>query len=84
MLGSILIGELSAHLTQQSHSTWGNTVTLGNESSNRVTTHKFIGAEILGRLSCETTAAKRLAGFFRLGAVRGKNFRLPWNDKVSL
>lgn len=32
------IGEHSAHLTQQLHSDLGNTFTLGNESSNRVTT----------------------------------------------
>ncbi len=36
------IGELTAHLTQHSHSDVGNTFTLGNESSNRVTTLEIV------------------------------------------
>ncbi len=45
------IGEHSAHLTQQSHSDLGNTFTLENESSNRVTTFEIsLNSEFLAGL----------------------------------
>ena len=59
LIGSNPVGEQSAHLTQQSHSTGGNTVTLGNESSNRITTAEIFWAEILGRLSGESAVKRK-------------------------
>jgi hypothetical protein len=70
-------GELSAHLTQQSHSDVGNNFTLGNESSNRVTTARI-------SLACKFLACsggKPCPG--RKSGAR-KNCRLPRHSNVSL